>query len=392
MPWADGLRADGRAAGRDLARAAAEASGAAEPQSLAGALVSLAAGTEAIARLRAMLDGIDRYQSHPYRRTLQDPPTVWSLGRARLLDYGRAPEAIGGPGAPGVLVIPSLVNRAAILDLHPRRSLMRALAARGLRPLLLDWGDPGAAERRFDLDAYYVARALPAARAAAALTGAPVAALGYCMGGAFAAALAAQRPGLVSRLALIGAPWEYRRFEGMAAALASLVGRDDPTLAEARIRGLGEAFGSVPSDFLQLLFAALDPTLALRKFRRFAQLPPDSDRAEMFVAVEDWLNDGVALAAPAARDIALDWYRDNRTSRGDWRLGGEAVWPAAVSAPTLAFCSPSDRIAPPACAEPLPRAIPGARILRPRTGHVGMIVGSCAPREVWGPLIDFLRG
>ena len=50
-----------------------------------------------------------------------------------------------------------------------------------------------------------------------------------------------------------------------------------------------------------------------------------------------------------------------------------------------------DRIAPSPCAEALPRAIPAARILRPRTGHVGMIMGSSAEADVWTPLAEFLR-
>ena len=81
----------------------------------------------------------------------------------------------------------------------------------------------------------------------------------------------------------------------------------------------------------------------------------------------------------------------NATATGDWILDAEPVVAEAVEAPTLAFCAPSDRIAPPNCAEALPRAIPGARLRRPRTGHVGMIIGSRAEAEVWAPLARFLE-
>ena len=85
-------------------------------------------------------------------------------GCSRLLDYGAAPEA-ADPAGPPVLVVPSLINRAYILDLAPGRSLLRWLAAQGLRPLLLDWGAPGPAEAGFGLEDY-------GARAAAAGAGA----------------------------------------------------------------------------------------------------------------------------------------------------------------------------------------------------------------------------
>jgi len=42
-----------------------------------------------------------------------------------------------------VLVIPSLINRHYILDLLSERSFVRFLRAAGLRPLVIDWGEPG---------------------------------------------------------------------------------------------------------------------------------------------------------------------------------------------------------------------------------------------------------
>ena len=376
FPWTPEVKPEGRASGRGLAQA--------------GEAAPFAVAAEAGRRLREMLEGIERYQAHPLRRSLPDPPAVWAEGAARLLDYG-----LPGARGPVVLATPSLVNRAYILDLHPARSLMRWLAARGMRPLLLDWGLPGPAEAGFDLSDYFRARVLPAAETAAELAraagqGAP-AHLGYCMGGAFATALAARRPALAGRLALIGSPWDFSRLQGLGEAIAALAAKEDPAEVRARILAVGEALGAVPVDALQTVFAALDPTLALRKFRRFAR-QPEGLAAELFVATEDWLNDGVTLSAPAAVEIATGWYMRNLTAKGEWILDGEPVVPEAVEAPTLAFCAPSDRISPPGCAEALPRAIPGARLRRPRTGHVGMIIGSRAQAEVWEPLARFLEG
>ena len=49
-----------------------------------------------------------------------------------------------------VLVVPSLINRWEVLDLTAEKSLLRAMAAAGLRPYLVDWGTPNDEERRFD--------------------------------------------------------------------------------------------------------------------------------------------------------------------------------------------------------------------------------------------------
>ena len=78
-------------------------------------------------------------------------PPVWQEGNTRLLDYGPTHRAARKRGARAVLVVPSLINRWEVLDLTAEKSLLRAMAAEGLRPYLVDWGTPDAEERRFDL-------------------------------------------------------------------------------------------------------------------------------------------------------------------------------------------------------------------------------------------------
>ena len=97
-----------------------------------------------------LIAGIAAYRRHPWRRTLADPPAIWAEGGSRLLDYG-------GPAGRPVLFVPSLVNRAHVLDLDEGRSMLRHLAA-DHRVLLLDWGWPGEAERGFTLTDYIAGR------------------------------------------------------------------------------------------------------------------------------------------------------------------------------------------------------------------------------------------
>jgi pimeloyl-ACP methyl ester carboxylesterase len=145
----------------------------------------------------SLIAGMAGYRRHPFARTAPDPPAIWAEGGSRLLDYG-------GEGPP-VLFVPSLVNRAYVLDLVPERSLMRWLPGQGLRTLLLDWGWPGEAERLFTLTDYVAGRL---ERALAAAPG-PVVLAGYCMGGLLALAAALRRPDRVRALALRATPWDF---------------------------------------------------------------------------------------------------------------------------------------------------------------------------------------
>ncbi len=345
---------------------------------------------EIAARLAATIRGLEIWQAHPHRRVVSEPPVVWSEGAARLIDYGATPEAID-PSGPPVLVVPSLINRAYVLDLAPGRSFLRWLARRGARPFLLDWGEPGPAERGFDLDAYGRERIVPALEAARELAGGvPVAVLGYCMGGTLAAGVAARRPDAVGRLVTIGAPWAFASTDGISGGFRAILRAQGPARLEAVIETMDQAFGAVPVSLFQMLFAFVNPIQAAVKFQRLARLDPSSEEAQRFVALEDWLNDGVPMTGPAARDLLVDWQLRDVTARGEWRFLGGPVDPRSIRAPAMVVAGRNDTIAPPPLAHPLARRIPAARLLRPPTGHVGMIVGGLALSEVWRPVANFL--
>ncbi|WP_240319116.1 alpha/beta fold hydrolase [Acidibrevibacterium fodinaquatile] len=325
-----------------------------------------------LAEDRALIAGIAAYRRHPWRRTLPDPPAIWSEGETRLLDYG-------GEGPP-LLFIPSLINRGHILDLDEGASLVRFLAAAGFHPLLLDWGWPGERERRFTLTDYIAGRL---DRALGAVAEKPIL-VGYCMGGLLALAAALREPRRLRALALLATPWDFHADNpARAAALARLLPLMEPAFA------LGHA---LPIDWLQTLFALVDPYGVGRKYRAFATLDPDSTRARRFVALEDWLNDGVPLAAPVAREALGGWYGDNTPARGNWLVAGLPVDPATLRLPTLVAAPTRDRLVPPASARPLATLIPDATLITPQVGHIGMIAGTNAETALWRPMLTWLHG
>ena len=319
---------------------------------------------------RAMLAGIAAYRRHPHSRTLADPPVLWREGGARILDYG-------SPKDPPVLFVPSLVNRAYVLDLDEGASLMRWLAGQGVRPLLLDWGWPGEVERRFTLTDHIAGRL---DRALAAVPG-PLVLAGYCMGGLLALAAAQRRPEKVRGLALLATPWDFHadgaaQPRGLAACLPGF----EPML---------EAHGALAVDALQGLFSALDPFAIPAKFRAFGRLDQGGARARRFVVLEDWLNDGVPLAAPVAREALAGWYGRNDTVRGQWLVAGLAVRPEGWAGPAFVAVPKRDRIVPPSSALPL-AAMPGATLHMAPAGHIGMVAGESAEAALWRPLARWL--
>jgi polyhydroxyalkanoate synthase len=360
LPWNPSLAEAASALARDLARV--------HPERLAKSVAD-----EAERRLSALIDGVTLYQHHPYARRMAEPAALWREGTTRLLDY--RPK-----GGRPVLFVPSLINRAYVLDLAPGRSLLRALAERGLRPLLLDWDAPGEAERGFTLTDYVAGRLEAALDATLGLSKARPIVVGYCMGGLLALALALRRKRDVAGLALLATPWDFS--EG-APPFARLFATE---AARAALRWIGV----LPVDVIQGLLAAVDPRQVPAKMRAFAALDPASDAARAFVALEDWLNDGVPLAGPVAEECLGDWYGENAPARERWRVAGEVVRPEAWRGPTLVVVPARDRIVPPASAEALAARIKQARVLRPPAGHIGMMVGRQAEALLWRPLGDWI--
>jgi polyhydroxyalkanoate synthase subunit PhaC len=338
--------------------------------------VAAALDSEIADRAALYLAGLEGYRRHPFRRSRTPPPVLWGKGTTRLLDYG-----CNAAAGPAVLVVPSLINRYYVLDILPERSFLRHLDNRGLRPVVVDWGAPGSDERDFDLTAY-IRRLETALTAALQIAGAPIGVIGYCMGGLLALALALRRQSEVACLALLATPWD---FHAEHAAQVRMLARASECLA-----AIFGPQGSVPVEAIQGLFLALDPFTAERKFTRFAALDPESEAARTFVAVEDWLNDGVPLVPGVARECAYSWYGENEPGQGRWRVGDGRVDPRLLHRPALVVIPRRDRIVPPSSAEPLGAQL-GATVLRPPLGHVGMMSAARAPSMLWTPIAEWLR-
>jgi len=315
-------------------------------------------------RMRGALAGLRKYQEAA--RTTPPPPmpAVAAAYGAALRDYG-GPESVAG--APPVLFVPSLINPPNVLDMG-ERSLLRWLAARGRRVLLLDWGWPGPDRREMSVAGHVEDILLPMMEQVSA----PVDLVGYCLGGTMA--LAAAQLGPARSVAAIAAPWHFSGFPDDARArLARLWAGAGPTV---------RALGLLPMEVLQCAFWSLDPARTIVKFEAFAGL--EGAEARTFVELEDWANDGPPMSEAAAREMFESLFAGDATGNRQWSVGGEIIDPSALAIPLLNIVSTTDRIVPHGTA-----ARAGER-LDLALGHVGMVVGRQAKETLWEPLAAWL--
>ncbi len=325
-------------------------------------------------KFRLFQSGIERYQQSSYHRVVCETPVVWSQGTASLRDY-----SIEGNGYP-VFVIPSLVNRYYILDLGEENSFLRWLGHEGWRPFVMDWGAPGEAEKDFGLEDYICKYLKPALKLVKEKTGQPPIVVGYCMGGTLSVALARLCEKDIRSLVLMASPWDFHEGQDrkQGAWLSSLL-------------PLIEAQGEMPHELLQTLFASLDLTLSLRKFTAFTRLKEDSAEAKNFVALEDWLNDGVALTANVAKECFAGWYGENSPGQNKWVVGGEVINPKDLDLPALSVISSRDRIVPSKSSNSLAKKLSNGAIFETPLGHIGMIASRGAQSKIWIPVSDWMK-
>jgi polyhydroxyalkanoate synthase len=316
-------------------------------------------------RLAAGLAGLRRYQEAERAPPPEPPPAVAEAEGAILRDYRPA----NGTGPP-VLVIPSLINPPNILDLGGGRSLLRWLASRGHRPLLVDWGWDVERRRALGVGGHVERVILPLIET---LDERPVI-LGYCLGGTMAVAAAALAE--ARALVTIAAPWH---FDGFPEDSRSLIGR-----LWSNAQPAARALGMLPMEVLQSAFWSLDPGRTVGKFEAFAAFDPDSVEARAFVALEDWANDGPPIPEAAAREMFESLFASDLPGAGTWTVGGRTIDPAALACPSLHIVSTVDRIVP------RETAIRAGERLELELGHVGMVIGGRARERLWEPLSDWL--
>lgn len=295
------------------------------------------------------LQGINAYALADIPEWKPTAEKIWQEGSTRILSYAKKGKKI--------LFITPLINRANILDLSGDKSLMKFLAKQGYQPLLVDWGNPGKEENEFASDEY-VERL---ARFCAEQKGDLIIG-GYCMGGMLALKLAKLvKP---KSLILLATPWNFH---------APDVKRVD--MPEKLMDRFLESLEQIPPEFIQSLFLTADPW---RVYDKFSTLDiKNVGRME----VEHWVNSGVPMTVPMAKECIIDWSINNTPGKGEW------FDVSGLDMPVYLGCPTNDRIVPIQCSIPLVALLPNAQLEKFPVGHIGMLT----KKLCFKPIAEWLK-
>lgn len=313
---------------------------------------------------------------------------VYRKGKARLLHYRafgqEAPTAKKQP----LLIIYAPINTFHILDLNPRRSVVRdLLTSDGLDIYLLDWGYPDWNDNHLSLEDYlgYVNDAVIVVKDQTKEN--KISILGYCWGGIFALIHAALNPEEVRNLVLMAVPIDFSKDDTILARWSKVIDVD----------AMMDEFGHMDGQALDLGFLMRNPPrYGFDKYLKLFQKTYDSEFVDTFIDVERWLYDTPPIPGVLHRQIINDCYKNNLLVSGGMEIAKDGkkqkVNLKKISVPVLSIIAEKDDLVSPASSAAINDYISSQdkSVLNNPGGHVALCISSNAHRKLWPEVAKWL--
>ncbi|HWC13669.1 MAG TPA: alpha/beta fold hydrolase [Actinomycetota bacterium] len=308
------------------------------------------------------------------RPTGADP--VWQQDKIRVT------RVEGSRDGPVVLVVHSFVSKPWILDLLPDRSFVGALAAAGFDTYLLDWGDFDRTDATRDLS--YYASVLMRAEAAVLqhASAERLSLVGYCLGATLCLArLGARNHDHVDSAALVAVPGDF----GVPSGIEQLMSHH-----MLKPAFLLDAASCVPAALVRESFHILRPQ-ALRTVLAFVARRKDREFRRSYSALSRWIWEHRPLPGALFFDL-VDLFRTNALLEGRLEVAGEIVRLSDIDTRVGVFVADRDHIVPSGSSHSL-ASVAGmnAEVFNFASGHVSMVSGGTAQKDMWPRLHGWIR-
>jgi polyhydroxyalkanoate synthase len=293
--------------------------------------------------------------------------TVWSSGKVELWRYDTEPGAV--KYGPPILLVPSVVSRSYVFDLHKGNSFVERLLDAGFAVYLVDWGIAGREESTNTFETY-VDELMPQVAAAACEDSGTeeVTMLGYCFSGLLTMLYLAGHPDAPIRsLVSLAPPIDYSASAGITKVFAE--GRLEP-------EDILDEDGNVPGDVVREAFAMRKPTSDLVTYAALWDNLWKDDYVEGHQAMAQFIREQVPMPGALLRQIVDKLIRGNELATGATELGDRRVDLRDIACPLLVVMAERDELVPVESTQVLREFMgPNYEELSLPAGHVGLITG-----------------
>jgi len=318
---------------------------------------------------------------------------IYRKGKASLLHYHNNDQetssSIKKQKQP-ILIIYAPINTFHILDLNPKRSVIRdLLASGGLDIYLLDWGHPDWSDNHLSLEDYlgYVADVVKVIKEQTSVD--RISILGYCWGGIFALIQAALNPKEVRNLVLMATPVDFSKDDSILATWSRKIDVDS----------IMDEFGHMDGQVLDLGFLMRNPPrYGFDKYLKLVQRSHDWDFIDTFIDVERWLYDTPPIPGVLHRQIINNCYRNNLLISGGMEvIDSEGTKQKVdiqknITMPVLSVVAQQDDLVSPASSLAINDHISNKdlSVLENPGGHVALCISNTAHKKLWPEVAKWL--
>jgi class III poly(R)-hydroxyalkanoic acid synthase PhaC subunit len=307
----------------------------------------------------------------------------YSLFRYDTAKVDRRNSSAGDIQTP-LLIVYSFINRHYILDLLPEVSIVRSLLKQGFDIFATEWGTPGPYDRELTIGHFvneYMDKSVDFIRNITKSD--KVSLLGYCWGGNLVLSYAALHPEKVKNIITIATPGDAQTNDVILSVWTKRMNVD----------ALLDAFGNVPSILLNAAFALRSPIEYLHKYPHFFEETHDFESILEFFATETWLQDSLPVIGEIFREFVKYYYQQNLFIRNQMRIDGAEIDLSKISAPFLNVVASRDDLVAPTSSKALNDVVGSndKTLIEHNSGHVGLIIGGRAHKEVWPTVGEWLR-
>jgi len=292
---------------------------------------------------------------------------------AKLIHYG--PGDINTP----LLIIPAIINRQYILDIHPDVSVVKAFYDAGFNVYMIDWGYPGKDHENVSFKDYieFINKTQEF------ISNDKISIFGYCTGGIIAVIYAALHPNDVKNLILLATPTDFNLQD-----IRILWGK------WFDVEKVVNIFGNVPGELINLIGIFL----FFYHFPRFSMRPGFINEFFSYEFFRDcqrrlrWILDSQMIPGNAYSQFIIDCYKKNLFIKGKVTVGDE-VDLKRISMPVLNILARYDHIIAPDSGIAIKKVIPSRdyeEILFP-SSHVGLCTSKKAHKNLWPRVCDWLK-
>ena len=151
------------------------------------------------------------------------------------------------------------------------------------------------------------------------------------------------------------------------------------------VEALLDAFGNAPAIMLNAAFELRNPIEYIHKYPHFFEQPHGLESTLEFFATETWLYDSPPVIGEIYREFVKYCYQQNLFINNKMRVDGHLVDLKDVKTPYLNVVAQKDDLVAPASSTAL-NTVVGSNdksIIEFPSGHVGLIMGHRAHKEVW---------